>query len=203
MATLREKPSKELKSKLLKILTYEKVNGKPIYYRDYRKVLKGELPPEAVMGSSELQALIIRLIVGFLLENLDMKKYEVLFNEIGFKTPEGNLRALDIAVFKRDKLKKILPRYTTVVPEVIVEVDTKADVSKYGNLEAYVYEKTQELLNAGVRKVIWIITQPKKVLLAESKKKWILQDVDEDIDIIENIKLNIVKLFKERGYQLW
>ena len=79
-----KKLSKEKRKALLKALIYEKVNGKPIYYRDYKKVLKGELPPEAVMGSSGLQALIIRLIVEFLLKTLDLSRYEILFNELGF-----------------------------------------------------------------------------------------------------------------------
>jgi len=39
----RKKLSKEERQKLLKALIYEKVNGKPIYYRGYREVLKGKL----------------------------------------------------------------------------------------------------------------------------------------------------------------
>jgi len=42
------------KRRLLKVLTYERRYGSPIYYRDYKKVLSSELPPEAVMGSSVL-----------------------------------------------------------------------------------------------------------------------------------------------------
>ncbi|HIO42059.1 MAG TPA: Uma2 family endonuclease, partial [Aquifex sp.] len=41
--------------KLLKLLTYERRGRKPIYYRDYKRVLSGELPLEAVMGSGFLQ----------------------------------------------------------------------------------------------------------------------------------------------------
>ena len=53
----------------------------------------------------------------------------------------------------------------SVPPKVVIEVDTKADLSKYKSFEAYMYEKTQELLNAGVKKVIWIVTKPKKILI--------------------------------------
>ncbi len=203
MNTKAVKISKETKKALLKILTYEKVNGKPIYYRDYRKVLKGEIPPEAVMGSSELQALIIRLIVEFLFKSLNLAEYEILFNEIGFKTGKRSFRALDIAIFKREKLKTIKSSYTNVVPEIVIEVDTKADLSRYGSFEAYMYEKTQELLNAGVKKVIWIITKPKKVLIAEQGKKWVIQDINEYIEIMKDIKFKITDLFRERGYKLW
>lgn len=155
------------------------------------------------MGSSELQSLIIRLIVEFLLKNLNMNKYEILFNEIGFKPSKGSVRSLDIAIFKRENLKSIQPKYTAVVPEVVIEVDTKADLSKYESFEAYMYEKTQELLNAGVKKVIWIVTKPKKILIAEQGRKWITQDIDEDIEVLANIKFRIPQLFKERGYRLW
>ncbi len=191
------------RKQLLKMLVYEKVKGKPIYYKDYKRVLKGELPPEAVMGSGELQSLIVRLIVELLFRNLNMDKYEVLFNEIGFKASKGSIRSLDIAIFRRESLKSIQSKYTTAVPEVVIEVDTKADLLRYGSLEAYIYEKIQDLLNAGVKKVIWILTKPKKVLIAEQDKKWITQGIEEDIEVLENIKFRIPRLFEERGYKLW
>ncbi|WP_461832281.1 Uma2 family endonuclease [Aquifex sp.] len=203
--TLKKGLSGEEKRKLLKILTYEKVNGKPVYYRDYRKVLKGELPPEAVMGSSGLQALIIRLIVEFLLKTLDLSRYEILFNEVGFLHKKSSWRNLDIAIFEKEKLEPYLmqDKLISVPPKVVIEVDTKADLSKYKSFEAYMYEKTQELLNAGVEKVIWIVTKPKKILIAEQGRKWIIQDIDEDIEVLANIKFKIPQLFKERGYRLW
>ena len=89
----KKKLSKEERKNLLKALTYEKVNGKPIYYRNYEKVLKGELPLEAVMGSSGLQAYLIILLIEFLLNKLNRERFIVLSNEVGFfyKKPLGGI----------------------------------------------------------------------------------------------------------------
>ena len=193
------KLSKEEKRQLLKILTYEKVNGKPIYYRDYKKVLKGELPPEAVMGSSGLQAYLIRLLVEFLLKVLDRKKYEILFNELGFLYKKGSWRNLDIAIFEREKVKPYLlkDKLIPVPPKVVIEIDTKADLSKYCCLEDYVYEKTQDLLNSGVEKVIWIFTKTKKVMIAPQNQKWFIQNWDEPFEVFENLPINLENLIRE------
>ncbi len=194
----KKKLSKEERKKLLKLLTYEKVNGKPIYYRDYKKVLRGEIPPEAVMGSSGIQAYLIRLLVGFLLKTMDMSRYEVLFNEIGFKFLKGSWRNLDIAIFEREKVKPYLTenKLIPVAPLVVIEVDTKADLTKYGSMEEYAYEKTQDLLNAGVERIIWIFTRTKKVMIAERGKKWVVQDWKDDFEIIEGKRICIEELLK-------
>ena len=195
----RNKLSKEEKRQLLKILTYEKVNGKPIYYRNYKKVLKGELPPEAVMGSGGLQAYLIILLLKFLLKRLDERKYIVLSNELGFLYKKGSWRNLDIALFEREKVKPYLleDKLIPVPPKVVIEIDTKADLSKYCCLEEYVQEKTQDLLDAGVEKVIWIFTKTKKVMIAERNKKWFIQNWNEPFEVFKNLTINLEELIKE------
>jgi len=193
-----KKLSKEEKHRLLKLLTYEKVNGKPIYYRDYKKVLKGELTPEAVIGSSGIQAYLIRLIVEFLLKTLNLSKYEVLFSELGFLYKKGSWRNLDIAVFEKEKIKHCLmqDKLISVPPKVVIEIDTKADLSRYGGVEEYSYEKTQDLLDAGVRRVIWIFTKPKKVMVAERGKDWTVRDWSKEFEVMEGIRINLKELIE-------
>ena len=189
----------EERKKLLKVLTYEKVKGKPIYYRGYKKVLKGELPPEAVMGSSGIQAYLIMLLIKFLLNRLDEEKFILLSNELGFTYKKGSWRNLDIAIFERDKVKPNLlqDKLIPVPPKVVIEIDTKADLSRYGSFEDYVHEKTQDLLDAGVEKVVWIFTRTKKVMVAERGKKWVVQNWDEDFEVLEGIKVNLKDLTEE------
>ena len=188
----------EERKKLLKVLTYEKVKGKPIYYRGYKKVLKGELPPEAVMGSSGIQAYLIMLLIKFLLNKLDEKRFILLSNELGFTYKKGSWRNLDIAIFERDKVKPYLlqDKLIPVPPKVVIEIDTKADLSRYGSFEDYVHEKTQDLLDAGVEKVVWIFTKTKKVMVIERGKKWIGQNWDEDFEVMEGIGVNISELLE-------
>jgi len=198
--TLRE-ISKEERKKLLKLLTYEKVRGKTIYYRGYEKVLRGELPPEAVMGSSELQSLIITLILKYLFKALP-EEFIVLSNELGFIYAPRSHRSLDIAIFKKQDLLNPTDKYTKKVPLVVIEIDTKADLSRYGSFEEYMYEKTQDLLNAGVKKVIWFITKVKKVTEAEKGKNWVVKDWNQEVEVIQGVKLNLVKLLEEEGIKI-
>ncbi len=198
MPTLKETKKETKKSKKKQIpeaLIYEKVKGKPIYYRNYEKVLKGELPLEAVMGSSDIQAYLVALIVALLYSKLNPKEYLVLTNEVGFFTSKNSYRLLDIAVFERKNFK-FKGGYTKIPPKVVVEIDTKADLSNYNSVEDYIFEKTQELLDAGVEKVVWILTKPKKVMIAERNQKWIVQNWNEPFEVFQGIEVNLSELVK-------
>ena len=194
-----KKLPKEERQKLLKALVYEKVNGKPIYYRGYREVLSGKLPLEAVMGSSGLQAYLIMLLIEFLLSHLNRKKFVILSNEVGFLYKRNSWRNLDIAIFEREKVKPYLleDKLIPVPPKVVIEVDTKADLSKYCCLEEYAHEKTQDLLNAGVERVIWIFTKTKKVMVATKNQKWVVQNWNEPFEVFNGVNLNLEELLKE------
>ena len=186
-----------------KELIYEMRYGKPIYYRDYDKVLSGEKTLEEVMGSSKIQWLIISLILKVLMKKLSVDKYEIATNEVGFKFAPRSWRNLDIAIFRKGELLEegIDDRYVKTPPEVVIEVDTKADLRKYGDFMYYMTEKTQDLLNAGVKKVIWITTYDRKIMVAEKDERWFITDWDDTIEVIEGIELNIEKLLKESGYK--
>lgn len=193
-----EKPIKKRK-RVPKELIYEMRHGSPIYYRDYDKVISGEKTLEEVMGSSKLQAIIVALIIGYLSAKINRNKYLILTNEAGFQWAPRTWRNLDIAIFNKKKLLKegIDDKYAKTPPEVVIEIDTKADLRKYGDFMNYAREKTQDLLNAGVKKVIWYTTFDKKVMVAEKNKRWFITDWDDTIEVLEDIKLNLNDLLKE------
>lgn len=195
---------KKKKKGIPRALIYEMRYGSPIYYKDYDKVLTGEKTLEEVIGSSKLQALLIWLILKFLTKNIDTTKYYLLTNEVGFQWSPRSWRNLDIAIFEKDKLLKegVNDKYVKTPPEVVIEIDTKADLRKYGDFMNYAREKTQDLLNAGVKKVIWYTTFDKKVMVAEKGKRWFITDWNDTIEIIDSLKLNIDNLLKEEGIKL-
>ena len=201
MATAIENKTMKKKRGRKKIpdyLIYEILNDKKIYYKDYKKVLSGELPPEAIMGSSDVHAWIIDLILQVLYSKLDNKKYKILTGEVGYFYTSSRSKKwlnLDIAIVGREKLKKPQGTYLKVPPEVVIEVDTKADLSEVG--DGYFVIKTEKLLKSGVKKVIWIFTDAKKIQIAEDKTPWIIVDFDYEFEIIDNIKINLEKLLKE------
>lgn len=183
--------------KIPKELVYERIKGKPVYYKDYEKVLKGEKSLEEVVGSSDLQSWIIMSIIEFLLINLDKTKYKILSNELGFKAKDKSVYGLDIGIFEREKIKELKGKYIETHPEVVIEVDIKADLKGFEDNTDYIYQKINGLLSSGIGKVIWIFTKSKKVWIATKYKKWEISGWNEDIEILDNVNINIEKLLKE------
>ncbi|WP_163329302.1 Uma2 family endonuclease [Desulfurobacterium thermolithotrophum] len=187
-----------------KELIYEMRYGKPIYYRDYDKVLSGEKSLEEVVGSSKLQAILVVLIATFLMQELRnrfKRNYIVTSNELGFSFAPRSWRNLDIAVFKKEELIKegIDDKYVKTPPEVVIEIDTKADLRKFPIPHNYFYQKIDDLLNAGVGKVIWIFTSDRKILIADKGKDWVIQPWSKNFKVLEGININVEKLLREEG----
>jgi Uma2 family endonuclease len=201
MAVTAEKKAIQENSKVPERLIYEMVNGKPIYYRDYDKVLSGEKRLEEVLGSSSIQAILVALILKALFQQLP-EDYILATNEMGFKLAPKSWRNLDIAIFSKEELNRegIKDSYTEVPPEVVIEIDTKADLKKYeGSFDWYMKEKIDDLLNAGVERVIWITTFDRKILVAEKNERWFITNWNDTIDVIDGIKLNLEGLLKSEG----
>ncbi len=189
----------------LKELVYERYRGRPIYYRGYREVLQGKKTVEEVMGSSKLQAWIIDLLLRVLYQHLDLRKYKVLSNEVGFRTGRRSWRNLDIAVFDRQQLLQegVDEKYVQTPPKVVIEVDTKADLQKYEDLLSYVIEKVQDLHQAGVERVVWILTRNRRVVIAEQQEaEWKIVPLDEEIELMEGIQCNVAALLRQEGVEL-
>ncbi len=188
--------------KLLKLLTYERRGRKPIYYRDYKRVLSGELPLEAVMGSGFLQAFVIEIILRFLMQRLDPKRYAIFTNEVGFKLPWGGWYNLDIAIWEREKIKRLFPQkgYIDIPPKVVIEVDTKVDLEDFEKRfgQSYINAKTEDLLKAGFERVIWVQTDPKKVLVAaKDNQPWVVANWDYPFEVLEGVVLNLEGLLAQ------
>ncbi|MEL6866752.1 MAG: Uma2 family endonuclease [Bacteroidota bacterium] len=180
-------------------LVYEMVNGQAIYYKGYKSYLKGEKSVEQLMGSSKLQSYIITELL-FLIRSFLGKDYFIFSNEIGLQFSKNTWRAADLAVLKKDKSTKIDSKYLNKAPELVIEIDTKADLSDVQNPLGYYQEKTQELLDFGVQKTIWIFTDTKKIMLAEKgKKKWEIIDWDQEVNLFEGLSLNLKDLLTDLG----
>ena len=83
---------------------------------------------------------------------------------------------------------------------LVIEVDTKADLRKFENPQDYFHRKTQDLLDSGVKKVIWIFTKEKKTWVAEKGKRWFITDWNDTIDVMDNVFLNIEELIKRENF---
>ncbi len=117
------------KTTLKKALIYEMRNGQPIYYKNYKQVLKGTLTIEQVMAISGLHAKLIAIIFSFLHTHLPKEQFEILLQEIGFQWSKHQWRSLDIAIFEKAKVVPYLTskHYIPIAPLIAIEIDTKAD----------------------------------------------------------------------------
>ncbi|MDQ7028374.1 MAG: Uma2 family endonuclease [Ardenticatenia bacterium] len=202
---MRRMSSEELKVKgeveqVPDALVYEMRGGEPIYYRAYDAVMRGERSLEEVMGSGKLQWWIIQTVLRFLFQHVEMTKYTVATNEVGFRVGPGSWRSLDVAIFERDAVlaEGLDNEYVSTPPLVVIEVDTKADLRAFeGDAELYMREKTEDLLGAGVKRVIWYTTRDRRVLVAEVGQRWYLTTWDDEVEVLEGLPLNLAQLLAE------
>jgi len=191
------KKKDEHRERLLRLLTYEVVDGKPIYYRGYKEVLEGRKQPEEVMGSSTLQWYLLRGLVKHLFQ-LEDKGYVLAFGEVGLHISKGKNRSLDIALFRVSAVKPDT-RYSSSPPVLVIEIDVKADV---GDVLEYMLNKVEELLNFGTDKVVWIFTKPRKVFVFEKGKRPTIYDWDEEVELLEGVKVRLSDLLKQPKWRL-
>ncbi len=180
-------------------LVYERLpDGTPIYYRGYREYVKGTKNIESIVGSGYQQSFIIGCILKFLYIQLP-PDFLVLTNEFGFKTRKKGWRNLDIAVYEKARLKGVPmeDKYLSIPPRLVIEVDTKAELTEMPIPQNYYHLKTDELLGQGVEKVIWVFTANQKIMVAESGKDWITSGWTREILITADISLILLNLVAE------
>ncbi len=178
-------------------LIYEMAE-EPIYYRDYQTVLRGAEEPEEIMGSSYLQSFVISVLLRYLMRHLP-EVYVVLTNELGLQLPGGKWRAADIAIYHQDQLRDVPlhNRYLAIPPQIVIEVDTQADLSQFNTPLDYYYTKTDALLDFGVNKVIWVFTDARKVMVAESGRNWITHGWESDVTVLGDVVVDLAQLVNQ------
>ncbi|MDX2305843.1 MAG: Uma2 family endonuclease [Microscillaceae bacterium] len=173
-------------------LIYEISDGKPIYYKGYQDVLNKTKTLEDIMGCSSLQALIISCILEYLYKNIP-SHYKIFTNEVGLQIQKGMRRACDIVLFDKEQLKDYTynDKLFSIPPKIVIEVDIKADMEEFVSPLDYYFKKTEELLQFGVEKLIWITTDSQKITLAAPAQDWIIKNWNADIEILPGLTTNV------------
>jgi len=174
------------------------LDGKPYYYKGYKDVLNKTKTIHDIMPSSTLQAYIIMYLNFLLIQALGIKKYRIFASESGSHLEKKENYGLDLAVYDSTILSsdKIGIHYAKVPPLLVVEVDIKIELEDITEID-FILKKTQNLLEFGTQKVIWLTSKTKKILIAEKGKDWLLRDWDKDFELIEGIIANIGSFLKE------
>jgi len=129
-----------------KQLVYEEMDGRPVYYKNYHKVLLSQSAFEDIRGSSESQFVVIAAILKFLYRAVDDASYWIATNEAGLHISPGNNPAADIAIFNRSTAPPRVRnfKHQNLPPEVVIEVDIKADTSAFSTPVEYYRQKKPE-----------------------------------------------------------
>jgi Uma2 family endonuclease len=177
-------------------LIYEQIDGNPVYYKGYQNALYNIVTIEEIMGSSVSQSMVISILLNFLYKSLDEEKYVILTNELGLHLEKGTNLAADIAIVDvaSPQLRVDNLQYLSKAPEVVIEVDLKADMSSFASPIDYYLQKTRKLLDFGVRKVIWVNTVSKTIMVDNELKPlpW-----DTSVEILPDIFLSVGNLVED------
>jgi hypothetical protein len=208
MATL-EKTKKQIiirkkaihRKDIPKYLVYEELEGKPVYYKGYKEVIKNKKTLEDIMGSSDLQSIIIDCILKFLYSKVDINKYKFLTNELGLHLDKNNNLSADIAIYERLQLvnHSFTGKYLDIPPRAVIEIDTKADLNDFDNTMDYFNRKTKKLFEFGVKQVFWILTNSRKIIAAQPNENWIVMDWDKEMNLLGIYNFSLIKLIEEDG----
>ena len=197
-----EKKTVRKQKKVPDYLVYEIMDGKPIYYHGYQAVLNKTKKPEDIMGSSLLQAVIVNFILSVLHKHLSEENFWIMTNEVVVQLNHRDNLAGDILIFEKSRLKpsEIKDQYVKIPANVIIEVDTKADLSML-KFEEYLKKKTNKLHDFGVDKIIWILTAAQQVVVALPNEDWLLIDWNKEIEILKGITFNIGSYLAKNGIE--
>ena len=183
------------------VLIHEIIDGKPLYRKGYREVLAKTKNVEDIMGSSSLQAFLITYLTIWIGKQIDDSKYTILINEAGLHIDQGNNLAGDLLIFDNQVfgIEKINKRYADVAPKISIEVDIDIALEGEFSQNAYISIKTKKLLEFAAEKVIWFLTESKKVMIATADTDWQTYNWNYDVEILDGITCNVGEYLKEKG----
>ena len=110
---------------------------------------------------------------------------------IAFGT-QNNL-STDLGIFLKEKVEPN-DKYFNVAPEIAIEVGVKIETER--DL-GYIFEKSEEMLKFGTKKILWIITKHKKIFIISQSENTQVLGFHQDISLMENITLNVGNLLDE------
>ncbi len=188
------------KRRIPNYLVCEIMDGKPLYYQGYKDVLFKRKTIEEIMGSSSLQAFIIAFLMEVIIKGKLSERYRVMVSEPGLHIDNRNNVSGDIMLFNKDVLTpdKINSKYLSVPAKVHIEVDISIELEDLKDYQ-YVEKKINKLHAFKTEKVIWILTNIQKVMVAVPGSPWQMYDWLNEIEIQDKVSFNIGRYLDEEG----
>ena len=167
--------------------------GVPIYYKGYKEYLNGNQNFEQTMPDSNLQAWLkgrLYLFISLLFQK--NKNIVVTVGEQGLSLKKRSWRGADIAIFKKSNFD-LVPEYSKKPPEVVIEINIKGDYDSDEKMLRDYERKNAQLLEFGVKKIIWIFTETQFIVSVtnEGKKNY---EWNDDVPVFKDISFNVQKV---------
>ncbi len=171
-------------------------------YEDY---ISGKIPPDVseIINGKEVKKMPVGGFHGFLEHKISFilskklsDKYYILVGEVGLllSSVPLHLRGADIVVISKERLKDIPKGALNIPPELVIEIVSP------GESIVYVLEKMEDYRRWGVNRQVWVFPEEGVVVII-SGKGMELYSKDEDIELLEGVKLRLRDLLKEVGYE--
>jgi len=116
------------------------------------------------------------------LENLlNNKGYNFSVSE-SYVNPKEEHKAIDFLIYENNFEK------------FVIRIDNKASLTSRRFI-SYIYNKNEEFFKKGLKRVLWILTRRKEIIIADESSAWINKKWNDNIEI-GNIILNLEELLK-------
>jgi len=196
--------TKKSKRKVPSYLIKEWVYDTPVYYKGYREVMQKSKTPEEIMADGTLQA-AIKFWLSLLLGNqLNLSKYWIFSGEVGSHIAPRKNASHDLVIIEKRLLPpgKVSNRFADVPARVVIEIDTAVEYGDGNPVEQFVQQKTQQTLDFGTEKVIWIFTATQKVMVATRDADWTISDWSKTIEVLDGVSFNVADFIAKEGISL-
>jgi hypothetical protein len=184
-------------------LVKEVIDGIPVFYKGYRDVLANTKKLDDIMADGLFQAMLKMWLSNLFFNQLGTQ-YWVFSGEVGSHVSHRNNMAHDIVILDKIALpaSSITNKYADVPAKVVLEIDTEVEYGQDLSVETYIHRKTQNTLDFGTEKVIWIFTASRKIMVAAPGQDWITSDWDKTIEVMNGVAFNVAQYLQEQGIVL-
>lgn len=136
---------------------------------------------------------------GLRLISPEKQGYDVLTGELGLLLGEGTQRGADISLYRSADLV-LNTHYATTPPELIIEIDVQADLEDRSEMD-YILRKIDDYLHFGVKKVVWIFTGNRKVMVATPGRPWLTLDWSAEVELLGGFSICLEKVVEGKVVQ--
>ena len=185
-------------------LLYEEFGGRKYFRRGYHDILLGLKNENEITGSSAFQSLIVQAILFYLKTILPGKEYWTPTNEAGLHLKHKENLANDIVVVeKRGFHSPTSSKFSDIPPKFIIEVDITIDPTDYtydppaGSDMAYIVQKSEKLIEFGVKGVAWILTESRKILLLRPSHRMEIFEWTDDVPLFGEYNFCLQTILEE------